>query len=133
MIKIPKILIPVLLVVIIVLVVKFSSLLALPSAEYYSTAPASSSSIVTVEMIVKGVKCRGTSEFFIDRIKDTGGIISIKTYAGLNKCVITYNPDQTSPERLKELIEAPYFHPETKGWMENIFTVVSIGKEDAQK
>ncbi|MBD3234269.1 MAG: hypothetical protein GF315_11155 [candidate division Zixibacteria bacterium] len=133
MIRIPKILIPVSLVVIIALVVEFSSLLALPSAEYYSTDPVSSDRIETVEMIVRGVKCRGTSEFFIDRIKDTGGIISIKTYAGVNKCVIGYNPDQTDPERLKELIEAPYFHPETKEWMENIFAVVSIEESNTQE
>ncbi|PJA26284.1 MAG: hypothetical protein CO189_11595 [candidate division Zixibacteria bacterium CG_4_9_14_3_um_filter_46_8] len=125
MFKIPKIFIPILLVVIIFVAVKSSSLLALPSAEYDNPSLTSGAKLSGIEMIVKGVKCRGTSNFFISRLKDSGGIASIKAFAGENRCVIKYDPQQTNPERIKELVEAPYFQAETNQWIEGIFAVTS--------
>ncbi|MBD3168099.1 MAG: hypothetical protein GF307_01360 [candidate division Zixibacteria bacterium] len=124
MIKLPKWALPILLIVVLVLTVNSTGLFALPSAEYANPELVNNGNLKSLEWKVKGVKCRGTSQFFISRIKDSGGIASIETYASTKKCLIKYDPSLTDPERIKQLIEAPYFHPESRQWIEGIFTVV---------
>ncbi|MCP4633269.1 MAG: hypothetical protein GY855_10115 [candidate division Zixibacteria bacterium] len=124
MIKFPKILIPVFIAIFILLAIQFTDLLTLPSAEYYNSELAVTESGNTLDWKIKGVKCRGTSEYLITRLKDTGGIISITTYASANRCIIEYDSEITTPERIKNFIEAPYFESESGEWIDNLFVVV---------
>ena len=125
MIKLPRFIMPVLIIVVLIIIVNSIGLFTLPSAEYVNPELSDSDNLKTMELTVKGVKCRGTSEFFISRLKDTGGIASITTFASTNKCIIEYDPSSTNSERIKQLIEAPYFHPESQQWIEGIFTVAN--------
>ena len=61
----------------------------------------------TVEMIVRGLQCRGTSNFFIKMIGETPGILSATTYVQEYRAVIKYDPSQIDVDGIKHTIEKP--------------------------
>jgi len=66
-----------------------------------------SSAANQVEMIVDGLRCRGTSTFFVNKLSETDGIVSVDTYVQEHRAVITFNPEQMSVEGIRQTIEAP--------------------------
>ncbi|MBK6766763.1 MAG: cation transporter [bacterium] len=61
----------------------------------------------TMTCTVKGVKCKGTANFFTQLYNGTSGIASIKTFAAEHKVVFDFDPALISKERIKEIMEAP--------------------------
>jgi hypothetical protein len=60
-----------------------------------------------VSMIIKGLKCRGTSNYFVKRLKDEPGFLSVSTYVQEHRAVLKYDPSQIDVARIREIIEAP--------------------------
>jgi len=58
-----------------------------------------------VDMIVKNLRCRGTSNLLSYILETNPGIISLETYVSEHKARIVYDKSKTSPENIKLLIE----------------------------
>jgi polyferredoxin len=90
------------------------------SASFYPVESLNSPAVATCR--VTGVKCRGTSEFFIRRISGFAGVAAVETFAGTNKAVITFDRARISPEALRDSISAPIRHPRTGERVPGVFT-----------
>lgn len=60
-----------------------------------------------IEMIVDGLRCRGTSNFFMSKLTGKGGLISVNTYVQEHRAVIVFDPTRISVEEIRQIIEAP--------------------------
>jgi len=60
-----------------------------------------------VEMLVEGLRCRATSDFFVKRLQDVPGLLAVDTYVQEHRASITYDPTRIAPERIREIIEEP--------------------------
>jgi hypothetical protein len=60
-----------------------------------------------VEMIVQGVKCKGTAEYFLSRYKDQEGILDLEAYAADHKVIVTYDISKIDTDRIRAIGEAP--------------------------
>ena len=77
-----------------------------------------------VEMVVDGLRCRGTSNFFVARHKDTPGLLGVTTYVQEHRAVIQYDPGIITVEEIQEVIEEFVFLPD--GRMVRPFGVTEI-------
>jgi ferredoxin len=95
------------------------------------TLPTATASFYTVEQAnkgvatftVEGVKCRGTSNFFIRRVSSLAGVAAVETYAGLHRARITFDRSRTNVAALRDSINAPVVHPTTGVRIPGVFTV----------
>ena len=60
-----------------------------------------------IQMIVDGLRCRGTSNFFLNKLSDVNGLISVNTYVQEHRAVIVFDPAQISTDDIRQIIEAP--------------------------
>jgi hypothetical protein len=60
-----------------------------------------------IRMIVDGLRCRGTSNFFLSKLSDVEGLISVNTYVQEHRAVIVFDPSRISVEEIRGMIEAP--------------------------
>jgi polyferredoxin len=63
--------------------------------------------VKTVEFTVEGVRCRGTSGFFAEKIGAVPGVVSVTTYARTNTAIVEYDPTLTGPAEIRTVYEAP--------------------------
>ncbi len=63
--------------------------------------------VKTVEFTVDGVRCRGTSGFFAEKIGAVPGVVSVTTYARTNTAIVEYDPTLTGPAEIRTVYEAP--------------------------
>lgn len=61
----------------------------------------------TAELIVQGLRCRGTANFFMKRIEKIPGIVAVATYVQEHRAVIEYDPSEIDEETIISKIEAP--------------------------
>jgi len=59
-----------------------------------------------VTCIVDGIRCKGTSDFFIRLYSKTPGIAHIETYATEHKAIIKYDPNLITPNQIRSVMEA---------------------------
>jgi len=81
-------------------------------------------------MTVEGVKCRGTANLFINRLKTFPGIGDVAAFAGTHRVKITFDGARITPQALKDSIDAPVPHPKTGERYPGIFTCTSMKVED---
>ncbi len=118
--KIPKIIIPILVVV---------SLFGGYALRAAFTQPTTSVMVgdttgAKLECIVDGVKCKGTANFFTSLFENVAGIIGIETYASDHRVIFTYDPSIITPESIRKIIDAPV--PLQDGRIIQIFTCLSM-------
>jgi NapH/MauN family ferredoxin-type protein len=111
--KVSRWLVPVPVAAAMVVGLRVSEPLTLPTAEasFYETADLAQPD--TWSYTVEGVKCTGTSNFFIRRASAFPGIAAIKAYAGTNRVVVTFDRSRISAEALRDSIDAPIKNPQT--------------------
>ena len=61
----------------------------------------------TVQMIVDGLRCRGTSNFFIKKIEKEPGLLSVSTFVQEHRAEIRYDPLRIDVESIRRIIEEP--------------------------
>jgi len=61
----------------------------------------------SVEMIVQGLRCRGTSNFFMQQMGEVPGIVSISTFVQEHRAEIKYDASQIDVKGIQSAIEAP--------------------------
>ncbi len=61
----------------------------------------------TLVCTVDGLKCKGTAGFFLKLYEGVPGIASIETFASEHKAVFAYDPSVVTPDRIREIMEAP--------------------------
>ena len=57
--------------------------------------------------IVEGIRCRGTARLLASLYEDAPGVFAIQTFATERKAVFTFDASLTSPQRIREIMEAP--------------------------
>jgi len=118
--KLPKLLLPILVIV------------ALFSGYFLRSAFTQPTAVMTVgdgsgerlEYIVDGVKCKGTSDFFISLFDGVEGVNGITTYASDHKVVFAYDPELITPEEIREIIEQDVLFND--GTRARVFTVTAM-------
>ncbi len=100
--KIPRIALPVLVAAALFGGYFLRSAFTQPTAQA-SFVPGGSAELVCT---VDGLKCKGTSNFFLKLYEGAPGISSIETFATEHKAVFRYDPAVITPERIQEIMEA---------------------------
>jgi|GEM_PF-557766 len=103
--KIPRLLIPVLAIGLMIGGYSLRLAFTNPTTNIEFSAEANKGKVATLEATVAGVKCKGTAGFFTRLYENEIGIISITTYAAEHKAVIEFDPELTSPEQIKAVME----------------------------
>jgi hypothetical protein len=62
-----------------------------------------------VEMIVQGLRCRGTSNFFMQQLANVPGLLSVSTFVQEHRAEIKFDPSQIDIVGIQRVIEAPVF------------------------
>lgn len=62
---------------------------------------------LTVNMIVKGLRCRGTSNFFMKIVGQVPGVISVSTYVQEHRATIKYDPSKVNLHEISQIVEQP--------------------------
>lgn len=81
-----------------------------------------------VELTVQGVKCRGTANFFIGRMKPLEGIVDLQAYAADHRVVIIYDSSKIGLKQIKQAAEAPVRGRD--GQWRKFFHVVEVNEID---
>lgn len=63
--------------------------------------------VKTVEFVVEGVRCRGTSNFFAQKIGKVPGVVAVTTYTRGNLAIVEYDPMLTGPAEIRAAYESP--------------------------
>jgi hypothetical protein len=118
--KIPKIVIPILVV---------GSLFGGYALRAAFTQPTTSVIVgnttgAKLECVVDGVKCKGTANFFTSLFENVAGINGIETYASDHRVIFTYEPSLITPDQIRTIIDAPV--PLQDGRIIQIFTCLSM-------
>jgi hypothetical protein len=126
--KIPKLLLPVL----VVFAIFGGYLLRAAFTNPSTSVEFQGNAVKTLDCIVDGIRCQGTAGFFTSLYEKEPGIASIVTYASEFRAVIEYDPAITSPERIREVMEAPI--PMRDGTSQQVFDCISMnGKSDTEE
>jgi hypothetical protein len=100
--NVPKTLLPLLVIAALLGGYFMRSAFTKPTTQVNFTADGSA----RLECVVEGLKCKGTANFFTRRFQNKPGIASLETFATEHLAVFTYDPDVTSPEEIRAIIEA---------------------------
>jgi ferredoxin len=89
---------------------------AFPIASYITSRGEAPAATATLELGVKGVTCRGSSNrlryfLFRDDVFEVPGYLRLETWpgAGFARVRITYDPAKTGPAAIQDAIVTPYF------------------------
>jgi len=102
--RIPKIVIPILVITLFAGGYIFQSVFFFPTTEVTYASQGDS----RVEFVVDGLKCRGTASFFTEMFNDVPGIASITTYAANHRAIFTFNSAEINPDRIKVIFEKEF-------------------------
>ncbi len=97
----------------------------LPSTEHIFTIP--SGKTVKLEMIVEGVKCRGTANFFSELMSRTKGVSSVTTFVQEHRVIIEYDQTMISEEEIIATIDNPALLPD--GGKVDAFFVLEVNHD----
>jgi hypothetical protein len=78
----------------------------------------------TAKFVVQGVRCKGTAMFFSSLYSEVPGIFGIETFATERTAVFNYDPKTITPERIREIMEAPIAFDD--GTTQQVFKCVSV-------
>jgi hypothetical protein len=62
---------------------------------------------VEVQMLVDGLRCRGTANFFVNMLSPIDGLVSVDTYVQEHRAVLVYDPALITAEEIRRVIDAP--------------------------
>lgn len=107
--KLPAGFIPVAVLVFALLCVPLREVFVYPAASVTlgDSGSVDRASVRTVEMVVQGVKCKGTAEFFVKRYEGQDGILDMQAYAADHEVVVTYDASKIDADRIRAIGEAP--------------------------
>lgn len=124
--KLPTLYVPAAIVVFAVLCVPLREVFNYPAATvtFAGSETADAAEVRTAEMIVQGVKCKGTANFFLMRYQHQEGILGLEAYAADHKVVVTYDAGKIDAERIREIGEAPVLTQD--GQLQRFFVVEEL-------
>lgn len=82
-----------------------------------------------VVMTVDGVKCVDTAKGAANTLKELEGVFSFDAYASYNRIEVTFDPKQTSIQKIVEAIEGPVYDEESQQFYFHLYTVLTINDE----
>ncbi len=90
--------------------------------EFASTAPAGEEK--EVQMIVEGLRCRGTSNFLVARLQSMPGIRGVETFVQEHRAIILFDAGILTVDQIRQKIEEPY--RDEDGSEFTVFTVAEV-------
>lgn len=99
----------------------------LPTLSHKFSDADSGSESRKVEMVVQGLHCRGTANFFVRKIGETPGLLSLTTFVQKHSAQIEYDPTLIGIEEIRREIEEPVRLRD--GRMARPFKVVEIKEQ----
>lgn len=107
--RLPAVFIPATVIVFALLTFPLREAFNLPAAQlsFADAASVDESQVRTAEMIVQGVKCKGTANFFLARYEGEEGILDLEAYAADHKVIVTYDASKIGTDRIQEIGNAP--------------------------
>jgi copper chaperone CopZ len=124
--KIPRWIVPMLVLVAAGAGIGGARLFAAPSFTKEFSALGATARPATVRMTVRGLKCVDTARSVAGQLDGVPGVIRYVAHASRNEAQVTYDPARTSPEAIAEAIEGPVFVPETGEILFHQYEVLSI-------
>jgi len=79
----------------------------LPTMQHTFDQAGSASQSERVEMIVEGLRCRGTSAFLVQRLQAVPGVLGVETYVQEHRATISYDPAKLTVEAIRGKIDEP--------------------------
>ena len=61
-----------------------------------------------VQFLVDGLFCRGKSNFFVNMLAESHGLISVNTYVQEQRAVIVFDPSKISEPEIRQIIETQF-------------------------
>jgi hypothetical protein len=117
--KVPKVLIPILVLVFVAGGYALQTMFFFPTTEVSFDWKGDKS----VEFVVEGVRCRGTAAYFTEMFARTPGIAKITTYAASHTALFEYDSQQINPDRIKSMFEKEIRMAD--GSFRSVFTEIS--------
>jgi copper chaperone CopZ len=77
----------------------------LPSME--RTFAAAPGEVHSADFVVEGLRCRGTSNFFMSMTEGVPGIVSVTTFVQEHRATIKFDPSQIDIQGISRAIEQP--------------------------
>ncbi len=97
----------------------------LPSTEKTFATPTGET--IKVEMIIEGVRCRGTANFLNEMLGKLDGIVSVTTFVQEHRVLIKYDPELITEEEIITTIDNPVNMPD--GSEVSAFHVLEVNRD----
>lgn len=124
--KVPRLVIPLLVLAAACAGIGAARLFAAPSFVVDLAVPAPGSRAETVRLVVRGLRCVDTARTVARQIEETPGVLRFVAYASRNEAQVTYDPAVVDPAALVEAIEGPVIDEEAGQILFHQYEVVSI-------
>jgi hypothetical protein len=104
-----------------------SGLFSIPSFSIeFPHAGFSPENLRTSKFLIEGLRCVDTATRAASTLKESPGVIRFVAFASRNTAEITYDPRLTNPDRMREMIEEPFFDKDTGEFIFNVFKIIEI-------
>ncbi|HPQ38951.1 MAG TPA: hypothetical protein PLV45_01130 [bacterium] len=124
--KLPRWIIPVVIVILTVAAVQGSKFIRIPSAEMEVSEEIPGTEPVRGVFIVEGVTCRDTAVSAMENAAAVDGVLRLTAYASHNRIDVAYDPARTGPQAIRSAIEGPVYQENTGEFVFNLYRVVEI-------
>lgn len=131
--RVPPIAIPLLVVLAALMGLISARQFAAPSWTQEYGGGARSWETATTVMRIRGLRCVDTARTLTAQLDDSLGVSRCICYASRNEARIEYEPGRTTPEAIREAIEAPVFDAESGEFRFHQFTVLAVDGEDVDR
>jgi len=126
--KLPKGIVPLLIVLLTVAGLGLARLFAIPSVTLEFPVPGDyhSSSIQTTVFLVEGLECVKSANSAGSTLTEIPGIRRFVAYASRNRAEITFDASLTDPKEIRAAIEGPVYDEETGEFLFHSYKVLEI-------
>jgi hypothetical protein len=121
--KVPKWIVPILVVALTAAGLGIAQLFAIPTIEVVIDSEYMPQNVAMVTLIIPGVRCADTARSAASSVEDIAGVIKFVAFASHNRVEITYDQHLTDPESLIEAIEGPVYNAESGEFLFGVFVV----------
>ena len=123
--RMPKWVVPTLVILCAVLGIGGARLLTVPSVvREFPAAPVAHPR--TTVLVVSGVKCVDTAERAANQLKDLPGVLRFAAYASRNRVEVTFDPARVGVQAIREAIEGPVYDEGTQETQFHVFQVLEV-------
>lgn len=118
--------VPVVLVALTAVGLASASFLEVPSYRQEFSPLGDAGEARTVDMKVRGLRCRGTARSLARQLEPVPGILSFEGFASTHRARLTYNPSRTDVDALVRAMEGMAYDEDSGEFLYGLFKVLSV-------